>query len=114
MKGSTIISDIAEPVRQKAADSVQQSKENIFTDTEEPKHEHKTPFEDDITRDKSFPHIFISKLSHSKKGAHGNERKRGLVYDNYHCCHICKNMKSNFRKHILTHKQEMSYDTYAH
>ncbi|XP_069111307.1 uncharacterized G-patch domain protein DDB_G0278987-like [Argopecten irradians] len=57
-----------------------------------------------IERDTKNPSIFIRKKLTSKHTATGRKKATDRVYNNYHCCFICKKLCTNIVKHLLTHK----------
>ncbi|XP_033737472.1 titin homolog [Pecten maximus] len=61
--------------------------------------------EDIIERDQTRSGIYIRKQLKCSKTNTGKKKKTSRVYNNYHCCFICKKHTTNILKHLRTHKE---------
>ena len=83
--------------------------ENSSDDDEQPIREEQICDHDDLEeefmiRDRKTTEIFVRRVHHSDTRNNGKKKATSRVQTNYHCCFICHELVSNFRKHIWTHK----------
>ena len=58
-----------------------------------------------IERDEGKSGIFIRKQLKSKHSQTGRAKATERIYNNYHCCFVCKHLSTNINKHFLSHKE---------
>ena len=62
--------------------------------------------ENEITRDKTFPQIYIRKVMKSSKRKNGEAKKLRRVYNSLHACLYCKKLVQHIPTHIKRHRNE--------
>ena len=62
--------------------------------------------ENEITRDKTFPQIYIRKVMKSSKRKNGEANKLRRVYNSVHACLYCKKLVQHIPTHIKRHRNE--------
>ncbi|XP_069105224.1 uncharacterized protein [Argopecten irradians] len=60
--------------------------------------------EEFIIRDKVHPGIYVRKTLKSFTSQTGRKKATDRVYNNYHCCFVCKKLSTNILKHLRCHK----------
>ena len=61
--------------------------------------------EDYIERDKNHRRIYVRKYLKSDVTQAGIKKKTNRVYNNYHCCFLCRKHTTNILKHLRAHKE---------
>ena len=56
-----------------------------------------------IQRDEKHPDIYVRKILTTEISPTGRKKSSTHVWNNYHCCFICKTLSTNIIKHLLTH-----------
>ena len=59
-----------------------------------------------VISDQKFSGVFIRKVIKSGISKLGKKKKSDRVYQNYHCCLVCRKLASNITKHLCHHKDD--------